>query len=319
MSNIKTKMSYLFNDYTWICAWRKSNSTFEKQCINHDWNGFIPIQNEPGTWIADPFLYKDEHNDIYLFVEYTNIKKKKSALAAKKLYPSEDSEFTVIYELPYHTSYPCIFEWNGSKYIVPETEANREVILLKCEDWPYKWYKKAVLLKNTNAVDSTVFENDGELKILLYEYNSEYTVSIGDLNPVDGIIENKKIIRRYDQRISRPGGNIIHGTDGLIMVRQPGIHFYGEKIEFVKMGLRENQKDVITGEILPSNIELKLDGKIIGVHTYNRIDDFGIEIIDLFIKRLNLLKPFIICLHKARIFGYGEYERDRKMLWKKAR
>lgn len=307
------KLKYLFNDYSWVCAYRKSKNSVEK--IKNIQKGFNIVKLPKHYWAADPFLY-EENGKTYLFVEYTDTKKKKSAIAAKKILPVEDENFKIIYEFPYHTSYPCVFAWGGTKYMIPETKSVREIVLLECVKWPYEWKKKAVLAKDIDAADCTPYIQEGKLFLLIYEENEEISLSTAELDVKLGKISNKKKLKVYKEKTVRPGGNIIRTDNTMIMVRQPGINFYGEKVVFVKCKINSDSiSEELLNEILPKQIDIKVDGKIIGMHTYNRVGN--IEVIDILVKKFNIVKPIQYLFHRLRIFGFGEYERDQKILWKR--
>ena len=303
-------MTYIFNEYSWVCAYRKSNLPFNE--LNGVQKNFQMVKCPKGYWAADPFLFEKD-GIVYLLVEYTDTKKKKSALAIKRIVPEEDPDFTIIYEFPYHTSYPCIFEWNGELYIIPETKSAKEIALLSCKQWPYKWEKKAVLKTNIDAADCTPFINHNRPYLLIYEENKTIKLSVAELFPEEGKIGVIKLLKQYKDKVARPGGKLFYSNDNLIMVRQPGIKFYGEKIQFVKIDIDNSFSEEIINELTPEQIAVSVGGKLIGIHTYNKIGE--IEVIDLFVKKFSILKPLRYVLHRLRILGYGEYERDRKMRW----
>lgn len=62
---------------------------------------------------------------------------------------------------PYHLSYPFVFEWRGSLFMVPETEQNRTVEVHRCVAWPDTWTLEAVLLQDVSAADATLVEAGG--------------------------------------------------------------------------------------------------------------------------------------------------------------
>jgi hypothetical protein len=66
-----------------------------------------------------------------------------------------------VLERPYHLSYPFIFEWDGTTYMVPETEENRTVELSRAEEFPTRWTLDRVLLAGLRAVDGTLAQIDG--------------------------------------------------------------------------------------------------------------------------------------------------------------
>ena len=68
---------------------------------------------------------------------------------------------TRILEKDYHMSYPFLFEHKNELYMIPETSKNKTIDLYKCVDFPEKWEFKLTLIKDIEAVDSTIlFHNN---------------------------------------------------------------------------------------------------------------------------------------------------------------
>jgi hypothetical protein len=66
-----------------------------------------------------------------------------------------------VLERGYHLSYPYTFEWNGERFMIPESVANRTVELFRAVKAPYEWKSERVLLEDVRLVDATVVEIDG--------------------------------------------------------------------------------------------------------------------------------------------------------------
>jgi hypothetical protein len=64
-------------------------------------------------------------------------------------------------DLPVHTSYPYLIEYQGEIYCVPETARMREVSLYRAVEFPGRWVKVATLLRGVAGVDATLFQHDG--------------------------------------------------------------------------------------------------------------------------------------------------------------
>ncbi len=67
-----------------------------------------------------------------------------------------------VLEEPYHLSYPCVFQWSGKYYMVPESADNRTVDLYECVSFPHRWQKKMTLMEPVRAVDTTLFRHNGK-------------------------------------------------------------------------------------------------------------------------------------------------------------
>jgi len=110
---------------------------------------------------ADPFAvaYQDRY---FIFFEELIMLAPKGRLAAIEVFENaEPGEAKIILEQPYHLSYPLVFDWEGTLYMIPETSKNRTVELYRCEEFPHRWVLHKVLLDNINAVDATLWSGRG--------------------------------------------------------------------------------------------------------------------------------------------------------------
>jgi hypothetical protein len=67
----------------------------------------------------------------------------------------------VAFDLPFHLSYPYLFEHEGVIYCVPEMFESGEVALYRAVELPHRWERVGPLLEKVPAIDSTVFRHDG--------------------------------------------------------------------------------------------------------------------------------------------------------------
>lgn len=66
----------------------------------------------------------------------------------------------VALDLPYHLSYPFVFEHQGVHYMIPESATNASVDLYRCEQLPGPWIHERTLMQGTLA-DATLLEHGG--------------------------------------------------------------------------------------------------------------------------------------------------------------
>jgi hypothetical protein len=105
---------------------------------------------------ADPFPV-EILGRTFIFVEQ-QIGSGNGVLGFIELYPDlRYSDFTPVLEEPYHLSYPNVFLFDNTWYLVPESHENQTIDLYEAIDFPYKWARKKNLIKNINANDTTVF------------------------------------------------------------------------------------------------------------------------------------------------------------------
>jgi hypothetical protein len=62
---------------------------------------------------------------------------------------------------PYHLSYPFVFEFEGSVFMIPESAEAGKVEAFRCTQFPDSWERHATLLDDVHAYDTTLVEHDG--------------------------------------------------------------------------------------------------------------------------------------------------------------
>lgn len=107
-------------------------------------------------WYADPIMVPYE-GKTYLFMESFDMITQKGTIALSWF--GEDgilSEPKVIIEEPYHMSFPMVFSWNGSLYMIPETCGNRSLNLYRCQGDMEIWTLEASFPTTEKLVDTAV-------------------------------------------------------------------------------------------------------------------------------------------------------------------
>lgn len=109
-----------------------------------------------GRFFADPFVYTRQGQPFIFFEDYYFAERKGKISVATYV----DGKFNflgVVLDLPYHLSFPYIFEYGNNIYMVPETSSNRTIELWKCIEFPMKWQRHTILMEDVSAVDTIVF------------------------------------------------------------------------------------------------------------------------------------------------------------------
>ena len=122
------------------------------------WN-VIP---DPGfRFYADPFPFVHE-GCSYIFVEDYDHRSGKACISVipfDERGPSGPAQ--PVLEEPWHLSYPFVFEHAGQIWMVPESSANRSVVLYRADPFPHRWVQEAVLLTDIEASDATIIQHGG--------------------------------------------------------------------------------------------------------------------------------------------------------------
>jgi hypothetical protein len=109
---------------------------------------------------ADPFAVEHQGRYFVFFEELSYRTYKGRIMAVEVFEDAEPGEAQVVLEQPYHLSYPFVFAWDGSLYMLPETAGNGTVEVYRCETFPHRWRLHRVLLENVSAFDATLWRKD---------------------------------------------------------------------------------------------------------------------------------------------------------------
>jgi hypothetical protein len=226
---------------------------------------------------CDPFLFQ-RGDSLHVFVEEYLYKTGKGHIAM--LSRSSSGVWTgpiTILELPYHLSYPAVFEYEGELLMLPETTAAGRIELYRCVRFPDQWELDTVLVDNFAGADATLWFQD-ERWWLFVDVRDELHVCYADSprgpwqphggNPV-----------KSDARSSRPAGRIFRLGQDTIRPAQDCSLQYGHEVVFNKI-TRLSTCEFEEVEI--GRLRTPWSDNT-ACHTFNQLD--GFTIVDLLVTR----------------------------------
>ena len=248
---------------------------------------------------ADPFIvYKNEK--YYVFFEEFVYSEKIGHISLIKIDKNGNhSKPETVIELPFHLSYPFIFEFQKNYYFIHASlSKNRaSVDLFKCTNFPYKWEFYKELIPNTPLVDTTLFYHKNKWWLFACVANNDGTSLSKNLVLYynDSLINNSWISHPQNPIISdiskaRPAGNIFNIQDKIIRPSQNCSKYYGYGLcfnEIIKLTETEYEEKLI------ESFKPKLNDDFIGIHTFNRKNN--LTIVDAIIRRPRSLSSW--CSH----------------------
>ncbi|MFH1067128.1 MAG: hypothetical protein V1746_04440 [bacterium] len=238
-----------------------------------DWRQFQKLTPPKDRFWADPFVIY--HNGAhYVFIEEYIYSHKKGHIACFLV--GEDGqagEPVKILERPYHLSYPFLFEWEGSVYLLPETASNKTIEVYRCVRFPFEWELCSTLMKDIVAVDTTLFFHNNKWWLFtnvkeharastwdkLFLYHADHPLSAHwQPHPQNPVVA--------DAGRARPAGKIFEHNGEIYRPAQDCSRRYGAAVVFNKITkLDEKEYREETAQSLP----LGLQGRIAGSHTFN--------------------------------------------------
>jgi len=183
-------------------------------------------------FVADPFLYR-KNGLWYLFFEAL---RKETETGEIGLAVSTDlfgwQYQQIILRESFHLSYPYVFQWDGSTYMVPETLGADEIRLYKSYDFPRDWRLLCSLIAGQHA-DPSIFRYEDRWWMFTCDtpyahrslrlYGAARLEGPWEEHPRSPILEN-------DARFSRPAGRIVAYDGQLIRFAQDCSKQYGSQV-----------------------------------------------------------------------------------------
>ena len=185
-------------------------------------------------FVADPFLYPGDDR-WHLFFEVFNRDRDPDALIGHAT-STDGIDWTyngVVLNTGKHLSFPFVFEWQGRRYMLPETGGAGDTVieLYEAVEFPSEWRRCAVPVSNDHDTDDAV----------VFRWNDRWWLMVGDDSISGTYLYHSRSIDRdgwtphpgnpvvFDRpAASRPGGRPIVSDDCLMVFFQDCSELYGE-------------------------------------------------------------------------------------------
>lgn len=118
------------------------------------------ITDTAARMVADPFAVK-ENGLWYLFFEIDSISTRQGEIGLATSADTTNWTYRqIVLDEPFHLSYPYVFKWNGTYYMIPETHKAGAIRLYRADPFPTRWTYIADLVKGIYQ-DPTIFRYGG--------------------------------------------------------------------------------------------------------------------------------------------------------------
>ena len=192
------------------------------------------VTDVPASFVADPFLVHADDR-WHLFFEVLNRRNGRGeiGLATSSDLSAWRYERIVLAE-PFHLSYPQVFEWQGTHYMVPEAHQTRTIRLYRADPFPTRWTLVGTLMSGRAFSDATLFRH-GDRWWLFTEtseprrhdtlrlYHAEDLSGAWQEHPASPIVEG-------DPCTARPAGPVVTTDGGLVRFAQVCTPRYGVSV-----------------------------------------------------------------------------------------
>jgi hypothetical protein len=190
------------------------------------------VSDVPAEFVADPFLIRN-HGAWHMFFEVMREDLHRGEIGLATSTDARHWEYQgIVLREWFHLSYPCVFEWDGDFYMIPESLAARAVRLYKAREFPRGWTHVADLLPGMFA-DATIVRHDDRWWLFACPYPCQQDIlrlfSSAQLtgpwqeHPKSPLVDG-------DATIARPGGRIVRCEGRLLRFTQDCVPAYGTRV-----------------------------------------------------------------------------------------
>ncbi len=240
---------------------------------------FINVPNPSWGWAADPFLFERDGR-LYLFAELFSYLEQRGSIGYCVFQNGRFGRWKKVIDEPFHLSYANIFEQDGEIWICPESFTEKKVYLYRAVDFPDRWERADVIAEGLPLSDTTFYRSGGRTYGFTFNHLAR---------PVELLLFEMKGGKAAfapapvstDNTLARPGGNILHTSEGDIRVGQNCDGLYGKGLAFCRMALDfPHYSETLLARWSPEDIRLqRCPRDLRGLHTFNRLGRY--EAIDI--------------------------------------
>jgi hypothetical protein len=214
------------------------------------------VVDAPADFVADPFMVK-EGDTWYMFFEVFNGQSKHGDIGlavSKDGYHWTYSQ--IVLDMPFHLSYPYVFQWQNEYYLIPESYQADSIQLYRAEEFPTRWSLVKSLLKGY-FVDSSLFYHDKKFW-LFAETNPDGNDTLS-LFSAQGLTEPweehpQSPVIKNNAHMARPAGRILVSAGYFLRFAQDDAPRYGNGVrafEIVELtGDVYREKEIVLNPIL---------------------------------------------------------------------
>jgi hypothetical protein len=190
------------------------------------------VTDVEANFVADPFMILKE-GVWYLFFE---VFRRDTDIGEVGLAVSRDlirwQYQKIVLRESFHLSYPYVFEWERSYYMIPETLGAGEVRLYKSRDFPCDWHVVRSLIQGPHA-DPSIFRSGDRWWMFACDtpyrhrslrlYNAPHLEGPWEEHPGSPVIQN-------DASVARPAGRVLTFGGRTIRFAQDCSQQYGGQV-----------------------------------------------------------------------------------------
>ncbi|MGE4489541.1 MAG: hypothetical protein AB7E95_08365 [Kiritimatiellales bacterium] len=208
--------------------------------------------------VADPFAVQT-NGKWYLFFEIDSVSTHQGEIGLSTSLDTVHWDYQgIVLDEPFHLSYPCVVQWQGEWYMIPESRKMNSVRLYKADPFPSHWTFVQTIVEGPHTDSTPVFYNGRWWLFTCTGQNEEMNIFYADdltgpwtAHPGNPVISG-------DRTRARCGGRIQLIDGRLIRFAQDCLDRYGHRV--LGFEITELTPEAFSEKPLAENPLLEPDG-----------------------------------------------------------
>jgi hypothetical protein len=183
------------------------------------------------TIVAHPFMVVKD-SSYYLFFTAKNDTISQGGIGLAESRDGLDWHYRrIVIDEPFDVSYPYVFEWQGSYYMIPEAHTEKSVRLYKATEFPSKWTYLGNILAGDDFISPTVIRYHDRWWMFVSPLGNETLRLFYASDPTGTWTEHPQSpIVKKDLNIARPAGSPVIIDGSLYRLGQDCDPTYGNQV-----------------------------------------------------------------------------------------
>jgi hypothetical protein len=195
------------------------------------------VTDVPAEFVADPFMVR-HGGEWHMFFEVLNAQRRNGEIGHAT--SPDGLRWTyrgIVLREPFHLSYPYLFEWHGSFFMVPESLEPAEVRLYRADPFPHRWRLVRWLVRG-RAADPSLLNHGGLWWLFVCPRPNEHDTL--DLYFADNLggpwtAHRCSPVVRNDCHRARPAGRVLAANGRITRFAQDCHPRYGTQVRALEI------------------------------------------------------------------------------------